>query len=365
MGLTAVRFAEPFVLWFLAGLVPLLVLLCRQILRRRRAARRLVSDRILPVRQQLATAGDLSFWFLVMLAMAAVIVALARPSTVARVTSAAGVDIIVLLDGSASMRVADVTPDRWQRAVRWVTVFAETLSWRQDRVALGLFAHNAAPQLRLTRDPNALFFFLEHLGEAPPFRLDLDTTWDTNLESGLYWAMRVLKKSQELYGPSSNGKAFVILTDGQTWSGDVGRSLKEIANANIPAYVIGVGTLNGGFIPEPEWRYGVVPPWAQGPPVHSVLDRLSLQQIALAGRGRYFELDRDSDRAIAMRIIEDVRARSTDEPREQTVDAYWYVLLAAAAPLGLAVLVTRDRAQLGWQAISVVFALAILAFATA
>jgi Ca-activated chloride channel family protein len=356
------QFSEPLVLWLLLGLVPLVILLCRRALRRRRGARQL-ERRTLPLRQRLSVGGDLTFWLLVTLAMAAIVVALARPTTVARVTSSAGADVIVLLDGSASMRVSDVAPDRWRRAVRWIRVFAETLPWRQDRVALGLFAHNAAPQLRLTRDPNALFFFLDHLGDEPPFRLDIDTTWDTNLEAGLYWGMRVLAKNEELYGPSSNGKAFVVLTDGQTWSGDVSRSLQTTVAADVPTYVIGVGSVDGGLIPEPEWSYGVVPAWAQGPPVYSVLDRLSLQEIALTGRGRYFELDRESDRAIALRIIEEVRASSVAARQEQMVEAYWYCLVVAAAALAVALFAARDRVQLGGHVVALIVALIVLTFA--
>ena len=162
-----------------------------------------MAARAVPVFERLSAPGDLWFWLLVMAAMASTIVALARPQTVARVVRAAGADVVILMDASASMRVADVAPDRWQRAVRWVRTFAESLSWREDRVALALFAHYAAPQLRLTKDPNSLFFFLDHLDEAPPFPLDVDTTWDTNLEAGFYWGMRLLEKNEELFGPSA------------------------------------------------------------------------------------------------------------------------------------------------------------------
>ena len=60
----------------------------------------------------------------------------------------------------------------------------------RERVALALFASRAAPQVRLTSDPNALFFFLDHLRREPPFRLRDDTSWDTNIEHGLTWAVR-------------------------------------------------------------------------------------------------------------------------------------------------------------------------------
>lgn len=356
----SLRFEDPSLLWLLAGVVPLVALWVRLAIRRRRAVRQYFASRSVPVGQRLGRGGDLWFWLLVIVAVTATALALARPVTVARVVRTAGADVVVLIDGSASMRVTDVPPDRWRRAIRFVQTFAETLSWREDRVALGLFAHYAAPQLRLTKDPNALFFFLDHLGEAPPFRLDVDTTWDTNLENGLYWGLRLLEKSEELYGPSANGKAFVVLTDGQTWSGNVRDSVEKALSRGVSTYVIGVGTLGGGQIPEPAWPYGVVPLWAEGGPIYSVLDRSSLQEITLAARGRYFEIDREPDREIALRIIQEVRGRSARGLQEQTVDLYWYFLMAAAVALGLAVVATREQVHRWWQAAGVMAALAVL-----
>ncbi len=359
------RFAEASFLWLLAGLAPLVLLWVWQVARRRMAVRRYLVGRTVPVRERFVTIGDLGFWLFAMIAMASTIAALARPQAVVRVVRTAGADVVILLDASASMRVGDLRPDRWQRAVRWVRTFAETLSWRDDRVALGLFAHYAAPQLRLTRDPNALFFFLDHLGEEPPFRLDLDTTWDTNIEAGFYWGLRLLDKNEELYGPSANAKAFVVLTDGQAWSGDVSRSLAEVTTRGIPTYIVGVGTVGGGMIPEPAWPGGFAPIWAEGGPVHSALDRASLQNIALAGRGRYFELEREPDRAIALRIVQDVRSRSAAGLQEERVDVYWRFLLGAAGALGLALIFTRERAQLWWQATAALVALLVLVNLTA
>jgi Ca-activated chloride channel family protein len=312
------------------------------------------------VRERFVIIGDLGFWLFAMVAMASTIVALARPQAIVSVVGTAGADLVILLDGSASMRVLDAQPNRWQRAVRWVTTLAETLSWREDRVALGLFAHHAAPQLRLTRDPNALFFFLDHLGKEPPFRLDVDTTWDTNIEAGLYWGLRLLDKNQELYGPSANAKAFVVVTDGQAWSGDVGRALEQTVNRRIPIYIVGVGTVAGGTIPEPAWPGGFVPAWAEGGPVHSELNRASLQDIARGGRGRYFELDREPDRTIALRIVQDVRRASPTGVREELAEVYWRFLLGAAIALGVALMFLRERTQLYWPAAAAVVAMLLL-----
>ena len=272
--MSAIRFVEPGFLWLLSLPAILLVALVYQLLRRRQTVRRLRGQRTVPVHEHFTFAGSLSFWFMVVVASALVVVALARPQVLMSVTQSAGIDVVVLQDGSTSMRVTDVNPDRWQRSVAWLRTFAEVLSWRQERVALALFAHRTAPQVRLTSDPNALFFFLDHLGEESPFRLQDDTSWDTNIEDGLYWGVKMIDKDEELYGRRLSAKAFIVLSDGQSWSGEVERALALAQSRNIRVYVVGVGTTSGGFIPQlPPRRYQ-----EPDPPIHSVLD-LSLIHI--------------------------------------------------------------------------------------
>ena len=107
----------------------------------------------------------------------------------------------------------------------FLRLLGDSLSWNDDRMALTVFAHIATPQIRLTSDPNTVFFFLDHLHDRPPFRLEDDTTWDTNLEQGIAWGLRLLEKDRELHGPSPNGKLFVMLSDGESWSGEVARAI--------------------------------------------------------------------------------------------------------------------------------------------
>jgi hypothetical protein len=92
-----------------------------------------------------------------------------------------------------------------------------------------------------------------------------------------------------------------------------------------------------------------------------VLDRSSLATIATAGGGRYYELDRESDRDIANAIIDATRRRAqTGEIEESTRDLYWSALLLAAGFLGLGVLFLRDRASLGLQIAAAVVVLVVL-----
>ena len=118
-----------------------------------------------------------------------------------------GIDLVVLQDGSASMRVRDVQGDRWRRSMAFLRTLGESLQWEDDRVALALFATIAAPQIRLTRDPNTFFFFLDHLEDEPPFRLEDDTTWDTNIERGIYWGLRLIDNDEEMQQGAGRAEA--------------------------------------------------------------------------------------------------------------------------------------------------------------
>ena len=343
-GFETLRIGEPLYLWLLAAPLVLLLAWLRQAMRWRSDARRLQASRVLPVRERYAWLGAWPFWLCAIGALSLVILAAARPRGAVTFARSAGVDLIVLQDGSASMHVRDAPPDRWRRSMRFLRVLAEALQWKDDRLALALFARIAAPQIRLTRDPNTFFFFLDHLDRVSPFPLRDDTTWDTNIEEGIYWGTRLVEKDEEMNGASTNGKAFVLVSDGQAWTGEIARALQRAHARDIPVYVVGVGTARGGYIPEPPPEPGDPRPAVIAPPVHSVLDRSSLFTIATAGRGVYFDLDRDSDRQIANAIIDAVRRRAGSRSVEETTaELYWYCLAGAAVLLLAGVLFLRDR----------------------
>ena len=278
VNLETVRFADPEYLWLLLAPGVLLIGWIWQLTARRRDSRRFRQHRRLPVRERFPIFGSLVFWLCLILASACTIIALSRPTAAAALVRTAGIDLVVLQDGSASMRTEDVAGNRWQRSMRFLRVLGESLAWKDDRMAMALFAHIAAPQVRLTKDPNTYFFFLDHLAQESPFRLEDDTTWDTNIELGIAWGMRLIERDTELYGKSPNARAFVLVTDGQAWSGEVARALKTARTNDVPVWVVGVGTTVGGFIPEPPRKPGDNTPVE--PPIRASLDR------AIAGADR-------------------------------------------------------------------------------
>ena len=366
LDLSTLRFESPERLWLLAIPLALLPLWAWQVTRRGADMHRLRHHRSLPRRERFHIFGSLLFWICLILAMASTIVATARP--VARVSflRTAGVDLVILQDASASMHVKDVTGNRWQRSMRFLRLLGEALSWKDDRIALALFANLATPQIRLTTDPNTFFFFLDHLDAAPPFRLEDATTWDTNIESGIHWGLRLIDKDEELHGPSLNAKVFVLVSDGQAWSGQVEAALSAARTRGVPLYAVGVGTTAGGIIPAPanadpkpdlEEEEDAEDPIF----VHSALDRSSLRAIATAAGGSYVELDQESDRQIASTIISAVRARAGSRGiEERTDELYWRFLVLAATVLVAGVLFVRDSAEIWIQAAGAIVVLFVV-----
>jgi Ca-activated chloride channel family protein len=346
LGIPAIKFGAPQYLPLLAVPGVLLLLWARQAWQRRADVSALRQRRMMPVRERIPFLGELAFWLCLLAALGFTLAAVARPQTTSSIIRTAGIDFVVLLDGSASMHVGDVggpRSNRWQRATRFLRTLGESLRWEDDRMALALFAHIATPQVRLTRDPNTYFFFLDHLDTGSPFRLEDDASWDTNIERGIYWGLRLFEKDEELQGKSANAKAFVLISDGQAWSGEVATSLDLAQKAGIPVHVVGVGTTAGGIIPDPKRD-------ASQAAVRSVLDRNSLSTIATAGGGRYFELDREEDREIANSVIDITRRRSGAQGVQQSFDdRYREFLMVAAGLVVLGVLFLRDQSALALQ----------------
>jgi Ca-activated chloride channel family protein len=346
-------FGAPGALWLLVVPALLALLWVVRASLRWRDVRSVRAARVVPWRERHGHFGGLPAWLCLVAAAACLVGAVARPRGTATAMGRAGVDIVVLADASASMHVTDVAGGRWARSMAFVRMLG--LSWQDDRVALAAFAHIATPQIRLTRDPNTVFFFLDHLGARPPYRLEDDTTWNTDLEQAVAWGLRILEKDEELLGPSPNARVFVMLSDGEAWSGQVAKSIDRARDARVPIFVVGVGTLAGDWLPEVE----VAPTEEPAPHAISRLNRASLMRIADSAGGQYFELDRDADRDIANAIVDAGRRLAPPKAAEPTVVEYYpRLLMAAVALAGLSLLFARERVE-GWLQ----FGLAVLALA--
>jgi hypothetical protein len=95
--------------------------------------------------------------------------------------------------------------------------------------------------------------------------------------------------------------------------------------------------------------------------VHSVLDRNSLVQLAVAGGGEYFEIGAEPDRIVAFKIVDRLRKQNaTTAPIETLEELYPRFLLAAAVVLGLGLLCVRKPLEVLWHGLGVGVAAGVL-----
>lgn len=208
-----------------------------------------------------------------MVALAAIIVALARPqSHLSRQDMRVeGIDIVLAMDVSSSMLARDFRPDRLEAAKAVAADFIE--GRHNDRIGMVVFAGEAFTQVPLTIDHQVL---LRQLGALKSGIL-LD---GTALGDGLATAINRLKDSE------AKSKVIILLTDGVNNQGSVDPlNAAEIAALyGIRLYTIGVGTQ--GLAPYPvQDQFGRT--FYQNMPVE--IDEALLTQMARStSDGQYF-----------------------------------------------------------------------------
>lgn len=172
---------------------------------------------------------------LYLLAMAAMIVALARPVKLGRthLPPTEGVDIILLMDASASMRQQDFEPNRFVAAQLTAQRFVEKRP--TDRIGLVVFAKQAMLQAPLTLDHDSLQKYI-----AAMFIGMIDANY-TAIGDALGVAATHLKDSK------AKSKLIILLTDGDSNSGTIDpiMAAKAAAAYGIRVYTIGAASAPG------------------------------------------------------------------------------------------------------------------------
>ena len=235
-----IQFAYPLLLWLLL-LVPLLLLVMIVGQRRQRKQQlRFATPQML--RQIMPDRSAKRDWWrasLKLIAIALLIVALARPQlyTHAPVSSqqTIGVDLAFCIDVSNSMAARDVKPDRIGFAKQIVTHTMQELAG--SRVAMVVFAGGAYIRLPLTPD----------LPTARTFLADIQPGMVSNQGTNLGQALE--RSAQALAAPSRAGKAVIILTDGEDHEGGLEEGIERLKKQGIKAYVVTIGLPEGANIP--------------------------------------------------------------------------------------------------------------------
>lgn len=224
--------------WVLLLLVFPFLLLIVKALRRGNTARRINYPLVHLQFEQNSLRPFLTRWLptlLYTLAMGLLIIALARPVMVDRtqLPPTEGVDIILLMDASASMQQKDFEPNRFVASQLTAKRFVEKRP--SDRIGLVVFAKQAMLQAPLTLDHEALQAYISamYLGM-------IDANY-TAIGDALGVAANHLKNSQ------AKSKIIILLTDGDSNAGTIDpvMAAKAAATYGIRVYTIGAASAPG------------------------------------------------------------------------------------------------------------------------
>lgn len=343
-------FGQPIFLWALVG-TPLLILFLRWAQQRRQAALQRLGNPHL-IAQLSATVNGRGRWWqsvLWLLAIVFLLLALARPQwgSQVQVVEQEGVQIMVALDISKSMLAADLKPDRLSRAKFEISDLMNRL--RGDEIGLALFAGASFIQFPLTSDYDTARAFLE---SANPGMIS---------RPGTAIGAAIRTATQGFDPHRSNQKVIVIMTDGEDHEADAEPAAKAAADQGIIIYTIGFGSPQGEPIPELDDQ-GKVTGYkkdANGVPILSKLDEVTLQRLALVTHGRYFRASASGEELDALAAAIDQLQKAQLESRFtiQKIERYQLFLLVALVALVMAELIPeRLRPASGstrrwWQAL--------------
>ncbi|MEX0609154.1 MAG: VWA domain-containing protein [Balneolaceae bacterium] len=235
--------------------------------------------------------------FLLWGGIAFLIVALARPqerlTTVER--SAEGIDIVMVLDLSTSMRAEDLKPNRFEAAREVAKDFVDKRL--SDRIGLVTFAMKSFTVVPPTLDYRLLKDLLDDL--------QMGIIEDgTAIGMGIATAINRLKESQ------AESKIIVLLTDGQNNAGEIDPvTAADLAvTYGIRIYTIGAGTRGTAPYPVQDPIFG-----RRYQNVQVNIDEEMLTSVAELTGGKYF---RATDTEQLKEIYDEIDALEKSEVEE-------------------------------------------------
>lgn len=219
-----------------------------------------------------------------LVAIAAVIVALARPQShdTLKNSRVLGTDIVLAMDISGSMSATDFKPTRFAAAKDVATSFVN--SRPNDNIGLVVFAGESLSLMPLTNDRAALVNAIANVEMG-------DLNDGTAIGDGLSSAINRISQGK------AKSKSIILLTDGSNNAGDVPPvTAAQIAKQKgIKIYTIGVGTNGKMQIADP---YGF-----STTTLETKIDEPLLQSMAKMTGGKYF---RAKDERMLKHVFEEI-----------------------------------------------------------
>jgi Ca-activated chloride channel family protein len=243
---------------------------------------------------------------------------------------AVGKDILIAIDLSRSLDCRDVQPSRIEK-VKFE--FKKVLdAFASDRVALVVFGEEPFLYCPFTFDKNALQLLLEtaNTGVIP--------SGGTDFGKALELARQKFRENAA-QGTKVSSRIVVLVSDGEDFGEDTDDVVSELEKEGIRVFTLGVGTREGGPVPEPNGDN------LQDEDGNEVLVRLNssdLMAISSRTNGKYFEITGEKNEVNS--LIEAIQGIEGEVWDVQVVDIsankYFYFLFFALVILLLDILFT-------------------------
>ncbi|MBK9062290.1 MAG: VWA domain-containing protein [Acidobacteria bacterium] len=241
-----------------------------------------------------------------------------------------GADVVLVLDTSASMRAADVSPSRFALARQAAQSLVARLG--SDRVALVSCEGDAQALVPLTLDAAAVGLFLDAIEPG------MGAKPGTSVAAGIAAAA-------ELFPPGvGGGRHLVFFSDGEDLEGGVDAAIGRAKAEGITIHAVFVGATSGTGAPVPEvdaaGRTSGYKSDAGGQPVLSKPDPELLRRLAAGTGGSYTAVSslRTDLEGVARQIDLGARRPMSEVLLTMREERFQFPLGVAVAALGLLLL---------------------------
>lgn len=332
-------FAYPAILFLLLLLIPFTILCIYNFRKKGRILREFIAEEAQAT--TVVRAGrEIDFFksALLLASFALFILALARPQWGERFESMdiRGLEIVFLLDTSASMNAEDLPPSRLEVAKNLVAAIVDAL--HSDMVSQVNFAGSAYVQCPPTLDYEA-FKLLALTSPISPAQEQ-----GTDFAKAFTLGLRLFRSSR------SSQKVMIMVTDGEDQEQGWPAALKELQQQRITVFTVGVGAAGGAPIPIRD-KDGRTTGWKkdeQGNIVKSRLDEETLARIAADCSGQYYRLGDAAGIAPMVGILRSYeRQQLARKVKRRKIDRFHYPLLLAVLLL-IAEMALSDR-RIAWR----------------
>ena len=238
-----------------------------------------------------------------------IILALARPQKANEKVEqwTEGIDIMLVIDISESMKIEDFRPNRLEAAKEVARNF---IAGRfQDRIGLVVFSGEAFSKAPLTTDYELLNSYIDDIS------FGLIDKGGTAIGSALAVGTNRMRESD------SKSKVLILLSDGENTTGNIDPiTAAELADAyNIKIYTIAIG--KEGQVPFGKDFFG------RTRYVENRLDETTLRKIADIGRGKFYRVSDNRALENVFAIIDKYEKAEIKENRFKDTTDYYIVYL--------------------------------------